>query len=430
MLNRKEAPLKHPVADIHLVEPKSLQLENGLKIFVFYAEEQELLKAEFIFQNVFSSPENPLLNTCLSSMLKEGTNTRTSAQIAEEIDFYGGYLIPEYSYDQTALTMYILTKHLPAVLPIVHDVLTDSIIPESELQTFTRNNKQSLQVSLRKNEYVARRFFYRNLFGETRYGITPTEEAYDNLRREDLQALYRAQIQPQNCTLILSGDVTDEVLAQVEQLFGKNWINQGEIPSGLNPLLPEFQPQQFIEERTDAMQSAIRLGMPFINRKNPDFPAVQFVNTLFGGYFGSRLMRNIREDKGYTYSIGSAVGNLKYGGFLTIASEVGTTVTKAALAEIENEFENLRQRQPSAEEVELVRNYLLGAMLGSLESIFSHVDKFKAVYFSGLDLSYYSYYNKVIQEITPANVQDIAIRYFDYSKLVKIVVVLNINERV
>ncbi|SFT16938.1 M16 family metallopeptidase [Sphingobacterium wenxiniae] len=422
MLNRKEAPLKHPVADIHLVEPKSLQLENGLKIFVFYAEEQELLKAEFIFQNVFSSPENPLLNTCLSSMLKEGTNTRTSAQIAEEIDFYGGYLIPEYSYDQTALTMYILTKHLPAVLPIVHDVLTDSIIPESELQTFTRNNKQSLQVSLRKNEYVARRFFYRNLFGETRYGITPTEEAYDNLRREDLQALYRAQIQPQNCTLILSGDVTDEVLAQVEQLFGKNWINQGEIPSGLNPLLPEFQPQQFIEERTDAMQSAIRLGMPFINRKNPDFPAVQFVNTLFGGYFGSRLMRNIREDKGYTYSIGSAIASLRHTGFLTIASEVGVDVTQATLDEIQKEFQLLRTEPAPLEEVELVKNYMLGAILGSLESIFSHADKFKAVYFSNLDLSYYTRYNQTIREMTPERVQAVAQQYFDYDKLLRVVV--------
>src|SRR5690606_7905235 len=122
-------------------------------------------------------------NTCLSSMLKEGTKSRSSAQIAEEIDFYGAYLIPEYSYDQTALTLYSLTKHLAAVLPIVHDVLHEATFPESELQTFIRNNKQSLRVSLRKNEYVARKLFYKGLFGDTRYGITPSEEAYEGLRR-------------------------------------------------------------------------------------------------------------------------------------------------------------------------------------------------------------------------------------------------------
>lgn len=422
MLNRYTAPEFQTIKDLTFVHPESIGYTNGLRAFVFQAPELDLIKFEFVFDNVFDSAENPLLNTVLCSMLKEGTKTYTSAEIAEHIDFYGAYLMPEYSFDHTALTLYTMHKYVNNVLPLIKDILTNSIIPQKELDTYIRNNKQSLLISLQKNDFVARRLFYQHVFGPTRYGVVPTPEAYDTIKREVLLELHHKQFRPSNCTLFIAGNVDDAVLRMVEDLFSDNWGVAPEIvhPHSFQLVMPEGK--LILESKAEALQSAIRMGGLMVNRAHADFPAVQFVNTLLGGFFGSRLMTNIREDKGYTYSIGSAVGSLKYEGFFTIASEVGTAVTNATLAEIENEFENLRQQQSSVEEVELVRNYLLGTMLGSLESIFSHVDKFKAVYFSGLDLNYYSYYNKVIQEITPADVQDIAIRYFDYSKLVKIVV--------
>lgn len=422
MLNRSIAPSQHPIDSISLVSPRAITFENGLQVFVFHAPEQSLVRAEFIFNNSFTISENPLLNTCLSAMLKEGTTQRSSAQIADEVDFYGAYLMPEYSYDQTSLTLYTLNKHAVQVLPILQDVLTNSIIPEEELQTYIRNNKQSLQISLQKNDFLARRLFYNNLFGATRYGITPTMESYASISRDDLMALYKAQIQPSNCTLILSGNVDAEILAQVEQLFVQQWPQANVDPALSAPVLPDFKPQFIMEEKADALQSAIRIGMPFVNRKHPDFPAIQFVNTLFGGYFGSRLMSNIREDKGYTYSIGSAVASLKHGGFFTIASEVGVDVTQATLDEIEHEFQQLCSQLPSAEEVDLVRNYILGSQLGSLESIFSHADKFKSVYFYGMDLDYYAQYTQVMRTMTPERVLAIAQQYFTYANLLIVVV--------
>jgi len=411
MLNRKETPDRHAIGPVELIEPEELNFPNGLKAFVFRAEGQALLRAEFIFQNAFPRPESPLRNVCLSHMLKEGTAGRSSAQIAGEIDFYGAYLLPKYDYDRTALT-----------LPIVRDVLTASVFPETELRTYVRNNKQKLQVSMRKNDYVARKLFHNALFGETRYGITPTAEAYDAIRRDDLIALYRRQIRPENCTLILSGNVTDAALAEIRELFVDGWENRGGEDLPAPPALPAFRAEKIVEERPDALQSAIRLGMPCINRRHPDFSALQFANTLFGGYFGSRLMRNIREEKGYTYGIGSALVNLKHGGFFTIASEVGAEVTQAALREIRTEMDVLRTELAPKEEVELVKNYMLGAMLGSLESIFSHADKFKSVHFQGLDLSFYDRNNETIRSMTPERVRQIAERYFDYGEMLEVVV--------
>lgn len=422
MLNRTVAPSRHDIQDIDLVQPDEVVFDNGLRVFIFSAPTQELIKAEFIFQNIFNGSENSLLHTCASHMLKEGTKTRTSAQIAEEIDFYGAYLMPEYSFDQTALTLYSLNKHLGAVLPVVHDILNEAIFPEAELETYIRNNKQTLQISLQKNEYVARRLFFKNLFGESRYGRIPTEEAYDKLNREDLIALYQKQVQPQNCTLILSGNITDDVLKQIRELFDAQWTNTESVDGIMKPEFPVFIPTTVLDDRADALQSAIRLGMPAINRVHPDFPAIQFVNTLLGGYFGSRLMRNIREEKGFTYSIGSAFASLQHTGFFTIATEVGVDSTQATLTEIEKELDILRDIQATEQEIALVKNYILGSILGTIESIFSHADKFKAVYFYGLDLSYYTRYNEIIRNMTAADVQRVANTYFDYSNLLKIIV--------
>lgn len=422
MLDRTQAPRRHEIQDVALIHPRELFFDNGLRIFVFNSPTQELVKAEFIFRNIFDGSENAILQTCASHMLKEGTRTRTSAQIADEIDYYGAYLVPEYSFDQTALTLYSLNKHLRALLPVIHDLLNYATFPEVELETYIRNQKQTLQISLQKNDYMARRLFFKNVFGASRYGQIPTEDAYNALNREDLIALYKKQVQPHNCTLVLSGNITDDVLKQVSELFNNEWHNRGEASHVIAPSLPAFTPTMLLEERGDALQSALRLGMPTINRLHPEFPAVQFVNTLLGGYFGSRLMKNIREEKGYTYGIGSAVASLQYTGFFTIATEVAADSTQATLIEIEKEFNILRETRATDDEIALVKNYMLGSILGSVESIFSHADKFKAVYFYGMDLSYYTRYSEVIRSIQASDVQEVAQRYFDYNKLLKIIV--------
>lgn len=422
MQNRTIAPDFKEIKGINLVEPEKLVYPNGLKTFIFQAPDLDLIKLEFTFDNILLKEQLAILNPVLSSMLKEGTKTLTSKEIADTVDFYGAYLMPEYSFDQSSLTVYTMHKYVDKVLPILADILQNSIIPQSELDTNIRNNKQSLQISLQKNDVLARRNFYKEVFQGTRYGVLPTEEIYDSISRDAILALYRRQIQPSNCNLFVAGNVDDKIKNLISTFFGKEWENKEELYKPARLEFGSYTTELYIEEKPDALQSAVRLGGLTINRRDADFPALQFVNTLFGGFFGSRLMRNIREEKGYTYSIGSYIGNLRHTGFITIASEVGVDVTKQTLAEIQKEFEILRQEKTSEDEIGLVRNYMQGMLLGSLESIFSHVDKFKAVYFSGLDNDYYSYYSDVIKNMDASKVQDIAIRYFDYDKLFKVVV--------
>nr|WP_262886706.1 insulinase family protein [Mucilaginibacter humi] len=175
-------------------------------------------------------------------------------------------------------------------------------------------------------------------------------------------------------------------------------------------------------EKPEALQSAIRMGTPFINREHPDFPAVQVLNTVLGGYFGSRLMNNIREDKGYTYGIGSGITSYKQGGALFIATEVGADVCKAATIEIEKEINLLKTELIPEDELNLVRNYMLGSLLGSLENVFSHADKFKNLYFSGIGYEYYDRYTNIVKNVTAEELLRLADTYLDYNGFYKVIV--------
>ena len=424
MLNRKIAPTHAAVTRFELITPERLTFSNGLNVFVFDSGDQELVRMEWIVDNVFVRENRALLNNCVCDMLLEGTSAHSSAQLAERVDFHGAFLVPSFGYDQSTLTLFALTKHLPSLLPLVRDILTNSIFPENELATYIRNHKQKMQVSLKKNSFVARRQFNRAVFGETRYGYAPEVDDYEDLIRDELLSLFTAQYQPQNATLIVSGKVTADVIRLLERLFGDEWQNQSaaehDTPPVIAPVSATTAP--VVVERKDALQSAIRLGNPGIQRSHPDFPGLQVVNTLLGGYFGSRLMANIREDKGYTYNVGSGLASLNHGAFFTIASEVGVDVTGATLTEIEKEIHRLREEPVPEAELKLVRNYMMGTMLGSLENVFSHADKFRNVYFSGLGLDYYDYYTDVVNTITQEEIQRLARTYLDYDNMVKVIV--------
>lgn len=422
MLNRTVAPEFKAIDHINLITPGHIQLDNGCNLYWFNSGEQDLVRIEWIFNNIRFNPEKPLLNVAVNTMLTEGTDTLSASQIADAIDYYGAFLQVDYGFDQSQVTLYCLNKHLLHTLPVVKDILTNSAFPEKELQTFVRNQQQKLQVSLQKNEFVARRIFNRVMFGETMYGIGPNAEDYAKLRREDMLVHFKQMYQPANCTMVVAGKVDDTTLKAITHAFDHDWAN-GNIAADISQ--PEFNaPAELFTyvEKPEALQSAIRIGTPTINRGHPDFPALQIVNTILGGYFGSRLMNNIREDKGYTYGIGSATSSMKHTGSIFIATEVGAEFTNATLAEIEKEINILKTQLISSEELSLVKNYMLGSLLGSLENVFSHADKFKNVYHSGLDLSYYDRYTEVVRDITPEQILSLANQYFDFDKFCKVVV--------
>ena len=177
-MNRKKAPDFKAIDRINLIKPEHIRLNNGCNIFCFNSGDQELVQIEWIFNNLRFNPEKPLLNMAVNAMLTDGTSQLSASQIADKIDYYGAFLSAEYGFDHSQITLYSLNKHLQHVLPIIKDILTGSIFPQKELETFIRNQQQKLKVSLEKNDVVARRIFNKALYGDTIYGLTPVADDY------------------------------------------------------------------------------------------------------------------------------------------------------------------------------------------------------------------------------------------------------------
>ncbi len=421
MLNRTLTPEFKAIDHINLLTPGYTKFNNDCKLYWFNSGEQELVRIEWIFNNLRFDIEKPLLNVAVNTMLNDGTNSLSASQIADAVDYYGAFLQVDYGFDHSQVTLYCLNKHLQNTLPVIKDILVNSVFPEKELHTFIRNQQQKLQVSLQKNDFIARRAFNRSVFGNTMYGLSAEANDYDTIKRDDLLLHYQQMYQPNNCTILVAGKADDDIIKLITQSFGKDWNNNGKADISQPEAVANAEEFHLIE-KPDALQSAIRIGIPTINRMHPDFPALQVVNTILGGYFGSRLMANIREEKGYTYGIGSAMASMKYAGALFIATEVGADVTRATMQEIEKELHILKTELISHEELGLVKNYMLGALLGSLENVFSHADKFKNVYFSDLDYEYYDRYTQVVRTITDKEILDIANKYLDFNKFHKVIV--------
>ncbi len=421
LINRKEAPVYREIEQVKFIEAQTVALDNGLKLFVINGGEQELVRIEFIFKNVNWNAALPLQAYAVNSMITDGTNEFTATQIAERIDYYGAFIQAEYNYDHSSVIIHSLNKHLASILPIVKSLLTDSVFPQEELDTFKRNQKQKLSVSLEKNDVISRRTFNQALFGNTIYGYTVHAEDYERLTRDELVSYFESAYQPSNCSLLLAGKATEETINLISKYFGEQWQTNSSYAINKFSFLKATGTEHYIE-KPKALQSAIRLGQITINRSHPDFAALQVLNTILGGYFGSRLMANIREDKGYTYGIGSALVSLQNSGYIFVASEVGAEVCNAAIFEIEKEINLLRTNPVAPQELELVRNYMMGSLLGSLENAFSHADKFKNIYFMGLGYDYYDTYINTVKTITPKQLLELANKYLDFNSFEKVIV--------
>lgn len=421
MLNRTIAPAFRQVNEINFIKPTANNLANGIPVYTINAGETELVRVEFIFANVNWDASKPLQAVAVNSLINNGTQHLTAKEIAEKVDYYGAFLQTDYSADYTTITLYSLTKHLASVLPIVWSILNESIFPQQELDIYKQNQKQKLQVSLQKNDYLARKNFAHAIFGNTAYGSDINLADYDHLQQQDLLAYYKAAFQPKNCTIVVAGKFIEQDFKVLDTVFGSSWQNQASFTK-TEFVFAKQESKDIYIEKPEALQSAIRMGNLSINRAHADFPSLQILNCVFGGYFGSRLMNNIREDKGYTYGIGSGIASLKHSGYFFLATEVGADVCASALTEIEKEINLLRTDLIGDEELDLVRNYMLGSLLGSLENAFSHADKFKNIYFAGLDYSYYDNYITTVKNVTAEQLKVIANQYLDWNAMTRVVV--------
>ena len=423
IVDRKIAPAFKTVDKIEMIHATERKLRNKIPVYAVNAGTQELIRIEFMFSAGMYQQEIPLLAATVSAMMEEGTSKMTAAQIADAVDYYGAFLETGVSQDHASIVLYTLNKHLKSTLPVVEQVIKDATFPQEELDIHLQNKKQKFHVNNQKVANVARKRFVELLFGEKHpYGINVKDKDFDVINGELLNKFYLTYYRANSCKIVLAGKVSEDVYTLLDEHFGGNdWLATNSLEVKPMEITSAREREQLIY-KDDALQSAIRIGKVLFNKTHPDYQSLLVFNTIFGGYFGSRLMANIREDKGYKYGIGSGIASLKNSGYFFISTEVGVEVSKKAIDEIYMEMKRMQTELVPEEELELVKNYMLGTFLRSVDGPFALAERFKGIMEYDLGYDYFDRYIATIKSISASKIKDLAVTYFDKDSMIELIV--------
>jgi zinc protease len=425
MLNRTTPPyIKDAIEFNLLLKPyDKMVLDNGVEVYAIDAGAQDVLQMEMVFYAGNSFEKSNAVAAATSYMLKNGTSTKNAFEINEHFEYYGAYCSRTCKHETASLTLHTLTKHLGEVLPVVTEMIADSIFPEQELAIYKQNSKQKLAVNLQKCDFVANRLIDAYVFGEDHpYGKYIIAADYEALTTAQLKDHFNQYYLNGHCVIFVAGKLPGNLFDLLNTQFGKLSLKSGGLLVTKN-IVPAGAKKYRLTNDRDGVQGAIRIARDFPNRHHPDFMKMMVLNTVFGGFFGSRLMSNIREDKGYTYGIHSYVQNHLQDSALLISTEAGKDVAEATVAEVYNEMQILREELIDEEELLLVRNYLIGSILGDLDGPFHIIGRWKNIVLNNLDEQYFYDSVKMIKTIPAAALMELANQYLQPEAFYELVVV-------
>jgi len=420
-MNRNIAPHLNELVAPTLLPHQREELSNGVEVIYLNDPRQEIFKMDVIFPAGTYYQPQPIVASTMLNLLNEGTRYHTSAEIAELFDFHGAYVEYNCGLHQSELSLIALQKYASQTIRQVAEMVQASTFPEKELAIYLRNRKQEHLINLEKTTYLASQEFRRAFFGEQHpYANYFTVSDFDTIQRDVIEQFYRERIHATGCRILVSGKVDGQVLQEIHRHFST-------LPPTALPPEPHFtpspsSPQRYHVPKTDAVQASIRMGMSGVHLLDEDYAHFQLLNMVLGGYFGSRLMSNIREEKGYTYSIHSFNVSLKQAAYWNVATDVNTDQVEATLTEIHKEISRLREELIPDEELNLVKNYFHGELLRELDGVFSQADALKHKLHYGIDNTFYLKIMKRIKTCTPEKLLQAAQKYFLPEKMYTIVV--------
>ncbi|HSW68001.1 MAG TPA: pitrilysin family protein [Bacteroidales bacterium] len=393
---------------------RRIYLSNGIPVYIISGGTQPVMRIELIYKAGSYYQSFKLVANAANSLIAAGTSGRTADEISEYFEFYGSNLDTRTEKDNAYLTLFTTNKFYKETLPVLAEVITDAIFPEEEVEIYKTTKRQTFSENLEKVKYLARVHFAEQIFGSTHpYGMRLQHKDIEQLDSQILRKFYHNYYQPANTAIFVSGLIPADFEEEIEKHLGN--INPTVVSAQVTPdyQIRPSESKQILINKNGVLQSAIRYGKPVINRTHDDYQELFILNTILGGYFGSRLMRNIREDKGYTYGINSMLFSMQQSGVLVIASQVGIGVREATLKEIRKEIKLLCNEPVGDDELNTVKNYLLGSLMRSMDGPFDIAERLRAAWEYGQSAEYYHQYAHTIKSITPPRLLELANVYLD-----------------
>lgn len=414
-----QPPFQLP-SSLTLPEAVYATLPNGIRFWSINTGTQPLVRLSLVFNAGTRYQNDSFVASTMLNLLSEGTDRYSAAEIAEMFDFYGIYYDTSIDRDYALVTISCLSRFLGQALELLEEIILRPVFSERELTIYASKRKQQLIIEREKPAYQARELFSKALFGsEHPYGKVSPASAYDDVRPEMLREFYADYYTAGNLFAVASGEIPEAVHGQLAGFLSKIRPGLSMDSAGLPPIHSE----SMIRERRDgALQSSIRIGKVLFGKEHPDFNGMQVLSTVLGGYFGSRLVKNLREDKGYTYGIYSAMLNIQHTGYFAVASDVTAEATDDAVAEILNEVERLRSEPVPAPELDMVRNIIVGEMMRILDGPFGIADVTIEQVQSGMTNDAVNAFFGEVKTITPERLQELALRWLDPAEFTTVIV--------
>ncbi len=418
MLDRSVAPDFVKSTSFDLITPEHITLPNALELFLIPGGSQDVLKIELIFDAGRWHETKWGSTFFTASLLNKGTKTKSSFDIAQIFDLYGAHIEINPGLDFVSVSLYSLSKNLKPVLDLLFEILTEPSFPEKEFVQSRTIYLQNLKVNFEKTSFLASKHFRKSLFGEQHpYGKELEESDINKLERPDFESTFSTLFQ--KFKVFVSGKWDQPTKQQIVSTFS-NWITKSSNERTIAS--PSIKPLHKKIEKEGSVQSSIRMGRTSVLRSHPDYVKSIFVAHILGGYFGSRLMKNIREDKGLTYGIHASIHALKHESYLVIGADVDKENIEITFDEIRKELKRLRTEKISADELETSRNHFIGGLQSEITTPFAHADKLKTIHLSNLPENYYQQMIDTLVQIKPSDIIDIGERYYNEESFFEIAV--------
>ncbi|MEM8886634.1 MAG: pitrilysin family protein [Bacteroidota bacterium] len=422
VLDRTQAPQASSFRHIPLPTVEQIKLSNGIPVYFLPYGTAEVIEVQAICRGGSNFQARSGIAKFSMQNMVEASKHHSSLELAQELDAYGSWLGQQAEEECLALTLATISKNLKHTLHLFREVLTEPAFSPEEFNTLKARTLQKMHVSEQKTSTKASRSFRKQLFGGNHpYGLSFGSAELKSIELEELKAYYQSYISTANLKLLVTGQFDqDECLALLEKEFGSLKI-AGSIPDEIS--LSEVSPEggRYLTEQ-EGMQSSLRLGHLGMSRAHPDYYGMQVVNTILGGYFGSRLMHNIREEKGYTYGIYSGWLGLKHNGFFVVQADIGNEYVEATITEVKKEMHLLCDKGVGEEELQLVKNYMLGQGISQRETPFQLGDLLRFSLSMGISFEEIDRKFQVIDGISAEEVQRLAQTYLKPDSLSEIVV--------
>lgn len=418
MIDRSIRPSVAAFSNVRLDFPKPSVLSCGIPIWVIDGGVEDICQLNVYITGGTIHEQMPLQSLLTALMVLEGSKQYDSREIAELLDYHGAWKLAQNHDAMCQLTLSAMNEYYQRLLPFVVDGLAQPTFPEHEFEQYKKRYAASYATMQNRVKYLAAVELRRLYYGAEHPLVADVEpERLMQMSVDDLKQFFARYYHQANCQIIIAGKVTDKMLADTDAAFSAWSDNHGKADGQMDWNFTPSPTMLSVVDKPGAVQAAVAMAIQAVGRNHPDYLKLRMLCMVLGGYFGSRLMSNIREEKGYTYGINAFLSGREQDGYVGVSTECDVRYTWQLIDEVKWEMQRLREQLIPEDELALVRQFMLSEQVKTLDTPFNVASYVASTLLYGV---YPEYFNRQIDTIlhtTPQQLREVAQHYLDLDRL-------------